>query len=93
MGGVASASSRFQLARAVLERLAPQIAIAVAEQVEEHNRCRHLLRQQLHARGRRMQAKLQRIEVEPAVPRDDDLAVQNAALGQCRAQRADSSGK
>ena len=41
-----------------------------------------------------MQAQLQRVEVEPALARDHDLAVDHAARGQARAQNvACSSGK
>ena len=55
-------------ARATLrERRVAQIAIALAEQIEEHDRGRNLLSKQLHARRGRVKAQLQRIEVEAVV--------------------------
>ena len=68
-------------------------AIALAKQIEEHDGGRDLLRQQLHARGRRMKAQLQRFEIEPAAPGDHDFAVQHATLGQLRAQRIEQFGE
>src|SRR5437868_4740851 len=88
VGGGAIARGRRQMQRrfcvlqdslergsAHLERLAPQVAIAFAKNVEEHHRGGDLLRQCLHPRCCRMQAKLQRLEVEGAVARDYDFAV------------------
>ena len=43
-------------------------------------------RQLAHPRRRRVQAHLQRVEVEPALADDHDLAVDHAALGQALAQ-------
>ena len=45
------------------------------------------LGEQLHARRGRVEAQLQRLEVERVAARDDDLAVEHAALGQLRLQR------
>ena len=44
-----------------------QVTIALTEHVEEHDRCRRLASEGLHARGRRMQPELQRLEVERVV--------------------------
>src|SRR5438046_10640010 len=40
-----------------------------------------------------MQAELQRLEVEPTVGRDDELAIDNAAFGQARAKDGLELGK
>ena len=66
-GGAADREQRLQHAPPLSERHAAQIAVPLAEQVEEHDRRRDLLRQQLHARRRRMKAQLQRVEVERAI--------------------------
>ncbi len=59
------------------------------EQVERHIHRRRLARQALHARGGRVQALLQRVEVlAPILPADDDLAVEHVA-----ARGKQSSGK
>src|SRR5580704_10272704 len=52
------AKQRFQLLPALLKRLAAQIPLSLAKQVEEHNRCRCLLRQQLHPGSCWMYAEL-----------------------------------
>ena len=93
IGGAAAGKQRLQLAAALLKRLAPQIAIALAEQVEEHDGRRDLLGEQLHARRGRMEAELQRLEIEAAIPGDDDFAVEHAAGGQLRQQRLEQLGK
>ena len=49
--------------------------------------------QQLHARSRRMKPQLQRVEIEPAVLGDHDLAIEHAAVRQLRAQRLEQLGK
>ena len=59
MGGVARCEHVFELAAPGLEGLAAQIAIAFAEQIEEHYGGRDLLREKLHAGRSRMQAKLE----------------------------------
>src|SRR5437868_12000091 len=40
-----------------------------------------------------MNAQKQRLEVEPASPDDDDLAIENAARGESRGERGDELGK
>src|SRR5207249_4715967 len=68
-------------------------AVALAEQVEEHHRSRHLPRQLLHARRRRVQPELQRLEVEPRLTSDHDLAVEHTSLGQLGLQWSDELGE
>ncbi len=92
-GGVADGEQRLQLSAASLERLAPQITISLAEQVEEHDGGRDLLGQKLHPRRGRMKAQLQRFEVERVILGDDDFAVEHAARGQLRAQRLEQFGE
>ena len=58
--------------------------LAFRQQVEGHEGGRRLRRELLDPRRRRVQAHLQRVEVEPARAHDHDLAVHHAALGQAR---------
>ena len=51
------------------------------------------LGQKLHPRRRRMNAELQRLEIEPAILGDDDFAIEHAAIGQLRPQRLEQLGK
>ncbi len=64
-----------------------QIIIAECEQIPRDVRARALGREHRDARRRGVNAREHRVEVEPAVVRDHDLAVEHAALGQARAQR------
>src|SRR5690606_22613345 len=57
------------------------------EQIPRDVRRRALLGEHLHARGGRVDALEQRIEVEAVAGRDHDLAVEHAAIGQTLAQR------
>ncbi len=83
----------FELGAALPERELPQIPVAFAQHVQEHDRRRDLPRQQLNARGGRMDPQLQRVEVERAVPRDHDLAVEDAASRKLRRQRFEELGE
>ncbi len=56
------------------------------QQIEADERRRHHLRELLDARRRRMQPQLQRIEIQGAVLRDHDLAVDDAARRQALEQ-------
>ena len=53
--------------RRALKGFAPQIAVSFAKQIEKDDGCRRLLRQKLHPRRGRMNAELERLEVETAV--------------------------
>jgi hypothetical protein len=69
------------------ERTSSQIVVALGQQIEGHERRRELRRQLLHPRRRRVQAQLERREVESIVARDHDLAIEHHALGQRCEQR------
>ncbi len=84
IGGAAEESSDSSSRRRSWKAIAPQIPVALAEQVEEDDRCRDFLDKKLHPRRGGMNAELQRIEVERAIPGDDDFAVEHAASGQLR---------
>ena len=81
------------LCAGVLERLAAQIPIALAKQVEEYDGCRRLLGQHLHTRSGGMNAELQCIEIEAALGCDHDFPIEHAAGRQLRAQRFDQLGE
>ena len=83
------AKQRFQFLPALLERLATQIPFSLAKQVEEHNRCRGLLRQQLHPGSCWMYAELKYFEVETARRGDNYLAVEYTARRQLGMERLD----
>jgi hypothetical protein len=68
-------------ARSGAKRRAAKIAIPHAEQIPEDHRRGRLLRQELHARSRRVDPLLEEIEVEAMTAGHDDLTVQDAALG------------
>src|SRR5207249_11729245 len=58
-----------------------KIAVALREEIEGDEGCRRLRGELRHPRGRRVQAQLQRLEVEPALARDHVLPVDDAARG------------
>src|ERR1019366_467397 len=70
------------LGAASVKRLAAEIAVAEAKEVPEDNRAGALLREHLHARGRWVESKLERLEIEAPVVCDDELAIEHAALGE-----------
>ena len=71
-----------------------QVAVAFAEQVEEHDRRRDLLRQQLHARSGGMQAQLQRVEIEAAVSLTMTISPSSTQrAGSCARSGSSNSGK
>src|SRR5262249_902124 len=57
------------------------------KQIEEHKRRWSLPGEKIHARCGGMQAQLQRVEVQPVVPDDDNFSVGYAASRQRRGQR------
>src|ERR1700736_3027951 len=87
------AQQRWQLFAPLLERFAQPNAVSFAQQVEKEFRCRTLPGKQFHPRGSWMNPKLQFLEVEPIVLRDNDFAVENASSGQLRIQRLEQLGK
>ncbi len=84
---------RFQFLATSLKRFAAEIAVAFAKQIEEHDRRGNFLRQHLHPRCGRMNAKLQRFEIEAAGVCDDDLTVEDASIRPLRTQRDEQFGK
>src|SRR5262245_12007028 len=86
-GRLGALEQRLELAAALAERAGAQVPIALAEKVPEDHRGRELLRQHRDARGGGVDAQLQRLEVESAVPRDHDLAVEHAAPRELRLER------
>ena len=77
------------------ERPRREVIVVLGEQVEDDEAGRRLLGQQPDPAGRGVQAQLQRLEVQGAALRVDehDLAVDDAALGQVRADRLDDLGE
>src|SRR5207249_6355891 len=71
------------------ERRLAQVLIAQREQIPGHERGRRLCSQQLHPRRGGMDTQQQRFEVESVGADDDDLAVDDATLGQRGCQRGD----
>src|SRR5262249_57339157 len=70
---------RFEYPATLLEGRSAEIPFAFAQQIEKDDRGRNLLGKKLHPRCRGMNAQLQRIEIQPAVSGDDDLAVEHRA--------------
>src|SRR3954453_14903385 len=75
------------------ERRLAQIVVIDRQQIPPDERCRRLLREQLHARRRGMNPQQQRFEIETVRSGDDDLAVDHAALRQHRRERLDELRK
>jgi hypothetical protein len=71
----------FQPCAAVGLRPGAKIVAALCQEIEGDEGRRRLCGELRHPRGRRMQAHLQRLEVEPMLARDDDLSVDHAARG------------
>src|SRR5690349_1068378 len=84
----------FHASEQLLEMRAPlaewppaQVLTLRGQQIERDEGRRRFLRELLDARRRRMQPHLQRIEVEPPRGGDDDLAVDDRAVGNARGER------
>ena len=77
----------------IAERRLAQRLVAEREQVEGDVGRRYLHRQLVHARLGGMLAQLQRVEVETAFVRDDELAVEHDAFGELREQRLAKLGE
>ena len=69
-----------------LERLAAEVVVAFREQVERDERRRRLLGEHRDARGGRVDAQRQQVEVETVVGGDHDLTVDDGALREVLAQ-------
>ena len=70
----------FEFGAAYGEGLVAQIAIFKLKQIEEDNRGRQLCSECLHTRSSGMDAQCQRVKVQTAIARDDDLTVEDASL-------------
>ena len=68
-----------EVAPALRERRRAQVLGSIGQAVESHVGGRRLARQHRHAARRRVNAKQQRVEVEPALARDHHLTVQHEA--------------
>ncbi len=79
----------FQDAAALFERLMGVVDVVQRKQIKGHKPGRRLLRQQLDAAGRRMDALLQHLELEPIADHDDDLPVDHATLRHALLDRRD----
>ncbi len=75
------------------ERRAREVLVPQREHVEHDEGRGGLLREQAHARRRRVDALLEHLELEAAVPRDDDLAVDHAPGRQSGPHRLDDLGE
>ena len=89
----ASPSDALQTAPPFRERLQSKIVAAVGKQVERDERRWRRGREHLDARGGRVDAHLQSVEIQAAVGSDDDFAVQDDRSGQDFLKRLVSSGK
>jgi hypothetical protein len=78
---------------AIAQRHLAQIAIALCQQIPQHDRRRRLLGQHRHARSGRVDPLQESVEVQPARPGDDDLAVQDSRPRQRRLQRRQHLGE
>src|SRR5207247_3976484 len=71
----------------------PQASGPQREKIPAHERARRLRGQELHPRYGGMDTQEQRLEVEPADADDDDLAVDDAALGERVGERRQELGE
>ncbi len=91
---------RHGLAQDGLEPRAPfslrhlaQVLAAQGKQVPRHERRRRLPRQHADPRFGRVDSQEQRVEVEPVLARDHDLAVQHATIGKLLTERRRELGE
>src|SRR4051812_49483268 len=78
-----------ELFAALREWMVEKILPVEGEEIERDVRGGRLLREQLHPRGRWMDAEQERLEGEAFRPGDDDLSVEDAALGNLTGERLD----
>ena len=90
MNGRIGAGQAFLESRpALLERPLGVIGVVQREQVKGNEARRRLLRQQLDAASGWVDPLLQHLKLQPVADHDDDLAVDDALLGQIRLDRLD----
>ena len=75
------------------ERPAGVVLVAEGEQVERDERRRREIGEHVDPAGRRMDALLQRLEVQPVIGGDDDLTVDHATIRQLCGGRRDEFGE
>ena len=76
-----------EAAAASVEGLIAQVFIACAHEVKKDDGCGNLAGQELDARCRGMDAKLQSVKVQTVRAGDDNLPIEHATSGQLRDQR------
>src|SRR5262249_42109137 len=81
-GGVHGRKQCFQLFPSFFEWRAQQRTFTFGEDVKENDGSGYLLGKKLYSRCRRMKSKLQCIEVQSSITRNDDFPVKDAALRQ-----------
>ena len=91
--GPAPASASTRAARRSRERAPGVVVVAEGQQVERDEGRRRLLGEHAHPRVGRVDALLQRLEIQAVVGGDDDLAVDHAALRQLCLDRLDQFGE
>ncbi len=78
----------FQRGAALMKLCIAEITVIHMDQIEKDDGGGRLLRQQLVARCRGMQAKRERVKIQSVLVCNDDLAIQNAALRQLLQERS-----
>jgi hypothetical protein len=84
---------RFECEAALAKGLVAQIALLIAQEVEEYAGCWGLLGEQFYARCGGMDAQLESAEVEVAVVGDDEFAIKDASLGKLVANGIEHLGE
>ena len=95
IGACASASACSSSGAALAERPPGEVVVAQRQQVEGHELRRRLDRQLLHPARRRVDALAEQVEVEAVLarPHHDDLAVDDAPVGQVGQRGLDDLGE
>jgi hypothetical protein len=88
-----AAEERLQAPPALVERPVAQVLLGQCEQIEDDEGGGCLETEPLDARGRRVEAREERLEVEAGAARDDQLAVEHEARLGRREQRLDDLGE
>ena len=93
IGGAASARACSSSSAALGERSLGVVVVAERQEVEGDEAGRRLAGQPLDPAGRRVDALLQHLELEPVADDDHDLAVDDAPFGQVGLDRLDDLGE
>jgi hypothetical protein len=84
---------RFKVGAAFFESLAAEVALGLAEEIEEHDGGWGLLGEEFDPGGSGMDAELERFKIEMAAVGDDEFAVENAVAGELGAKRVEEFGE